>query len=71
MHYISSKMNRQQKQTQYPYQQYIYSQHQPASDTINDLPDEMEVELRNSIGDMRRQFRRAAKKIRDLYTGSI
>ncbi len=65
--YLSAKKNKQKEQLRVPYQEYIYTAIEPSSSIFDTLPAKIETKLKGNIHDMRRDFRRMAKRIKGLH----
>ncbi len=68
-YYSPSKKNKHQKNTNMPFQDYIYTASGRSNADSGDLSGDLEVELLSNIYDMRQVFRQRAKKMRNLYSG--
>jgi len=69
-HNFPARKNKQQKHSKTSQQEYIYTSDEPVYGSAGVLSAELEAEMQGSIHEMRQQFKRAAKKIRDLYSDS-
>ena len=65
--FFQSKKSRLKKQPEVPDWDYIDTPPDPAGNIFDDLPFDREVERQTNIFEMRRDFRRTSKKIRDFY----
>jgi len=66
--YYTAKKIEQRERLRLPYQEYIYTSIRPSKDMFDGLQEKIETELKGDIKDMRREFRRMAKKVRSLYS---
>jgi len=67
-HFTSSVKNKQQKHPKVHYQQYLYNAGEPHDYVSHDTPAALEVELLENDYSLRRQFKRTAQNMRNLYS---
>jgi len=67
-HYIPPKKTKHLKRPKTPYQEYLYTSIGSSNTLFDNAFDDIGTTLEGNIHDMRREFRRMAKKIKDLYS---
>ena len=67
-HYLPPKKVKHLKRPKTPYQEYLYTSIGSSNVTFDNALDDIGTTLHGNIQDMRREFRRVSKKIKDMYS---
>jgi hypothetical protein len=66
--YLPAKNNKQKKEQKESYLEYIHTSIERSTIMFNAFPAKLEVMMQDNIEDMRKDFKRIVKRIKDKYS---